>query len=218
MKVKLLNKEELENNGFFKKWGEITSVCYNSPKENAVNIAKKCLESGHLSGSRAIFFVFEISGISRALSLQLNRHEVGVVKQQQSQRYVDQLTSTIVIPEELKPFKYDVYKVYERCIDLYSDLINAGISKDSARYILPEGIETSGVWAFNLEALINFMHKRLCSRASWEHRKLANMMKDAILEAIPELDKFLVPSCKYLTWCPEGELSCGLMPTRKESQ
>lgn len=213
MKVILLDKEEAQE--FFKQWGIISHVCYNSSIKNAKNIGKTCLTSGHFSGSRAFYFKFHISGISRITSLQLNRHEVGVVKNQASQQYIDQSNLRIVIPKELDDFKPKILQLYTQIQTLYGDMLNCGISRDAARYILPEGIETEGVWCFTLEALINFMHKRLCSRASNEIRTLAKNIRKAVLEVLPELQEYLVPQCEYLLWCPESK-SCGKYPSKEE--
>ncbi len=212
MKVVLLNKEEVKQ--LFSKWGETSSVCYASNTDNTEKIGKFCLRNEHFSGSRDLFFRFHISNVSRDLSLQLNRHEIGVVKNQLSQRYVNQLSMPMIIPPEMVEFQDEIQKLYNRCLDLYEDFINCGVSKSSARYILPGGIATEGIWCFTLEALINFTHKRLCTRADWEINYLAQQMRDCVLEILPELQPYLVSRCEYLTWCPE-ENGCGRKPSKE---
>lgn len=215
MKVILLNRVEAAD--FFKEWGKVSRVCYNTPESRADAVGKNCLENGHFSGSRAFYFKFHISGISRLCSLQLNRHEIGVVKNQASQQFIDQRGFRAIIPAELADFRDRVLDIYQRTLVLYEDMINCGVSRNAARYILPEGTLTEGVWCFTLEALINFMHKRLCSRASFEIHALAEELRRLIIEVLPELATEFVPQCEYLLWCPETK-SCGRYPTREEAR
>lgn len=61
----------------------------------------------------------------------------------------------------------------------------------------------------NAEALMNMAHKRLCSKASPETRKLMGMIKHEIEVVDPALAKHLVPMCVYRGGiCPEPN-SCG---------
>ena len=64
------------------------ATCYNSPDKYAERIGKSCLSTGHTSGSRSRFVEMRISEVSRACIDQLIRAEQGVVKNVQSQRYV----------------------------------------------------------------------------------------------------------------------------------
>ena len=84
--AKLLNADRCKD--FYKEWGEFACHCYNTDKKYAERVGKSCHKTGHYSGSRGFYFVFEISG-PRAMIDQLARHEIGVVKNIQSQRYTD---------------------------------------------------------------------------------------------------------------------------------
>lgn len=227
MTVELINKEELKD--FYKNWGEFAVKCYDTPKERAVGVGKHCMRNGHYSGNRCEYFKFEISGISRACSMQLNRHEIGVVKNQQSQRFTSLENAEFVIPPHIKKNKRAL-ELYLRSLEdskkVYSDIQQLLMidkrtreqANEDARYILPESTYTSGVWAFTFEGLTHFMHKRLCSRSQWEIQQLARAMRKEVLEIMPELKDQLVPHCKYLTWCPEGKSCCGMMPTKEEKK
>lgn len=227
IKVELINKDEIKD--YYKKHGQFAHICYNSPIEKAEAIGKHCVESTHFSGGRCEYFKFKIEGVSRSLTAQLNRHSIGVTINEKSMRYCDFSEAEIVIPPLIANDKYAKRK-FEETIEVskkaYQELqiyfLEKGHKKETVnqdiRYLLPIGTETSGVWGFTLEALINFMHKRLCTRSQWEIRQLAVVMKIRVLEVLPELEELLVPSCKHLLWCPEGKSCCGYMPTKKELQ
>ena len=225
MNVKLINKDEIKN--FYKIWGKFSRQCYNSPEGKEEIIGKHCHKSGHYSGSRAVSFIFEIDGISRAAIAQLNRHSIGVTINERSMRYVDFSNATIKIPHTIEnndKAKEIFENAVKTCTDAYKDiqeLLNEdGVKGEKAnqdcRYILPLGTETCGTYGFTLEALTNFMHKRLCSRSQWEIRELARMMRDEVLEVLPKLKDELVPTCEYLLWCPENKSCCGKAPTKDE--
>ena len=61
----------------------------------------------------------------------------------------------------------------------------------------------------NAEALMNMAHKRLCSKASPETRKLMAMIKHEIEEVDPALAKHLVPMCVYRGGICSEPKSCG---------
>ena len=61
----------------------------------------------------------------------------------------------------------------------------------------------------NAEALMNMAHKRLCSKASLETRKLMAMIKHEIEVVDPALAKHLVPMCVYRGGICSEPKSCG---------
>ncbi len=218
IKVELINKEYLKDN-FFSNWGEFACECYDTPIDKATVVGKHCKSSGHTSGSRCEYFKFKISGISRSCSLQLNRHEVGVVKNQQSQRYCDMNNIGFVIPKKIRDNKVALAimeDIIEQSKTAYKQIQTALIAdgnkqeqaNENARFVLLEACETKGTWAFTYEALLNFMHKRLCTRSQDEINELAKLMKQEVVSVLPELENDLVSSCEYLTWCPESKC-CG---------
>lgn len=61
----------------------------------------------------------------------------------------------------------------------------------------------------NAEALMNMAHKRLCSKASLETRKLMAMIKHEIEVVDPALARHLVPMCVYRGGICSEPNSCG---------
>lgn len=60
----------------------------------------------------------------------------------------------------------------------------------------------------NAQALINMSRKRLCSKASFETRRVMEVIKEAIRVLDPDLAAVMVTECVYRHMCPE-EKSCG---------
>ena len=42
------------------------------------------------------------------------------------------------------------------------------------------------------------------------------LIRDAVLEIVPELKPYAVIQCEHLMWCPEGSKCCGYYPTKEE--
>lgn len=184
------------------------------------------MSSGHFSGSRSQYINFEITDIPRDTIDQLVRHEQGVCKNVQSLRYVNKRNMTVDIPTEIKDNKALVRRFndhIENTKELYNDIQLYVYDKtgskeranEQARKILPIHVNSAVTIGFTIEAFIHLCHKRLCVRTEEEHRELVRMMRDAILEILPELKEYLVPQCQYLLWCPE-EKGCGAYKSKKE--
>jgi thymidylate synthase (FAD) len=105
--------------------------------------------------------------------------------------------------------------------ELKNSLIENGIDRrravECANFVLPRCTNSTLTVGFTPEAIINFMHKRLCTRAQPEIRKVAIAMKIEVQKYNQEFAKELVPHCKHLLWCPEGKMCCGAAPTKAEA-
>ena len=99
-------------------------------------------------------------------------------------------------------------------------LIASGIDEKKAvedsNFVLPRATNLTLTIGFTPEALIHFMHKRLCVRAQDEIREVAIAMKKEVAEILPEYAKQLTPHCQHLLWCPENSMSCGAYPRKEE--
>lgn len=196
------------------------SVCYRS--EPSLNIVKQCINSGHLSVLEHASFTFMISGVDRNLTHQLVRHRIASYSQE-SQRYVDMTNNEFIYPKAYgrEMALYD--KAYYHSMKCYEDLIELGAAKEDARSVLPGACETRIVLTMNLRSLANFMNERLCMRAQEPIRKLANAMKQAVLNLFEKTEekeiirKLLVPKCEVgvLHFCPEAK-TCNRHKTAKE--
>ena len=223
-KVEILNREEVQK--IFKSWGTAACVCYKTPEKFAERVGKSCLTTGHFSGSRGDYIKFKISGVPRALIDQIARHEQGVYKNIQSQRYTDMSNFDYYISPKLKGEALELYidtmaVLSERYIKIVELLNNDGIMGESAneiaRGIIPMNANGELVIGFTLEALINLCHKRLCVCSQDHIRKLVGIMRKQVVELIPELEEHLVAICQSQLWCPESpKRTCGAFPQKSE--
>lgn len=122
----------------------------------------------------------------------------------------------------------DIYnKIMWRIEEAYQDLQALEIPNEDARFVLPNACETTIYMTMNLRTLAHFMNERLCTRAQWEIRKMAQEMKKAIKEKqfemqLDDLDTELimsvcVPKCEAgkIKFCPEHK-SCGRYDAAKK--
>ncbi|MCD6434699.1 MAG: FAD-dependent thymidylate synthase [Candidatus Diapherotrites archaeon] len=186
-------------------------------REYAEKLLKHVIESGHWSVLEHVSFTFAIEGISRACSHQLVRHRIASYSQQ-SQRYVNEENFNYILPKSIadnKKFAERFRNFMDSARDFYAEMIANGIPKEDARFVLPNATETRIIVTMNTRSLYNFFEKRLCMRAQWEIRALANKMLKLCRKVAPLLFKNAGPICERLGYCPEAK-SCGRYPTKEE--
>ncbi len=179
------------------------------------NLSRKLIadlfKSGHMSTFEHVNFTFGIDGLSRVASHQLVRHRVASFSQQ-SQRYVKMTADpeAVVIPDTIKN-NPEALKIFSSAVEIsqkaYSDLVNLGISKEDARFILPHGHSTRLVMTMNARELHHFFNLRLCRRAQWEIHELARKMLILCREKAPVLFEKAGPACIFGACCEAR--SCG---------
>ncbi len=184
--------------------------------EEAFNFLKKVIGFGHLSVTEHANFTFSISGISRACSHQLVRHRMASYTQQ-SQRYVKFKKGEVeyVTPPKIKnsQFNQGYRELMGKIAELYERMLEE-IPAEDARYILPNAAYTNLTVTMNARSLLNFFGLRLCDRAQWEIRELAEKMLAEVKKVAPVLFEKAAARCEDLGYCPEGELTCGRYPPK----
>jgi thymidylate synthase (FAD) len=170
-------------------------------------LIQRVIESGHGSTIEHVVFSFGITGVSRTLSHQLVRHRAGVAFDQQSQRYVKFKDAATMTPSTIEDAGPELRERYdgqiEESLDLYGDLLAAGIPGEDARFIFPNATRTNLVMTANLRALIHMSGLRLCTMAQWEIRRLFQLIRHEIFAVSPFLGSFLAPKCVPLGYCDE---------------
>ncbi len=177
------------------------------------------IESGHGSTIEHIVFTFGISGVSRTLSHQLVRHRAGVAFDQQSQRYVTYKKAATMEPTTIAELDDEALRErYEDQVagsmELYGELVAAGIPGEDARFVFPNATRTNLVMTTNLRALIHMSGLRLCTMAQWEIRRLFQLIRHEIFSVSPFLGSFLAPKCVPLGYCDEMGNRDGHCPIR----
>lgn len=202
-------------------------VCWAAPLDDAEKNRKRaisCIKAGHGRVLEYVDVEMVISGVSARCMRELYTHIGGSpTRLQSSTRYVSEeqgfgyyIPPKIENNEELKPIYEDGMETIQKT---YNSLMEYGSTKEDAANILPLGMESKMVWKINLRALINFMNRRLCTRALKEIRDLSIEIKDRLTEKNEEwawiAENLFVPTCeiyKYrnpnLVFCPEQQC-CG---------
>lgn len=148
-----------------------------------------------------------------------------IVKNMASFRYIDKTGFTWETPSLIRNYPHirDYYdetmeKLNRRRTRLKCMLTEVGEDpkkiNEAINFVLPRATKSEFVIGFTPEALIQFMHKRLCVRAQEHIHELAMQMRLEVNKLNPRFAKELQAQCQYLLWCPEGERCCGRKPTR----
>jgi thymidylate synthase (FAD) len=76
-------------------------------------------------------------------------------------------------------------EVYERALDAYQGMVDAGVPKEDARMLLPIGTHVNVTMSLNVRAALHVVSMRAAGDAQWEIRSLAEAVEDALTEHLP---------------------------------
>lgn len=171
--------------------GDCAGICYNSRRDTASNVkrAVACKDKGHLATLRFAHATFHISGISRICSHQFVRSK-HLDFLQRSQRYCEEDIPKFVYPGRTSDTT--ISGLYQTAYRYYQELLAAGVRKEDARFVLPEGTQTELVVTGNLQAWLDFIKLRADKHAQWEIRAVAKEINNQLAK---ELDPLF-------TWMP----------------
>ena len=180
-------------------------------EEQVQKMVKKMVALGHASTIEHVSFTFGIEGVSRVLTHQLVRHRIASYDQQ-SQRYVaahhfEYITPPTIAEKPEAKAKFDALLAKIR--ESYDELVEMGVPKEDARYVLANATETKILVTMNARSLLHFFNLRCCYRAQWEIREMAYKMLEEVQKVAPVLFKNAGASCVNTGRCPEGEMTCG---------
>ena len=167
------------------------------------------LNTGHTSPLEQVQFEFGISGVSRAFSHQFVRHRIGISFEQQSQRYVTYKDGAFpyTVPKTVEKagLAADMDALFDDAGQLYDKMVRAGVPAEDARFLLPNATNTNFKITVNFASLLHICDLRLCTRAQWEFRKVAALMRAEVMRVAPELGRYLQPKCgeHRLGYCDE---------------
>jgi len=136
---------------------------------------------------------------------QLGKHQVGLVMNEVSRRYVT-FEPEVYTPlwrsaptngakqgsdgaiEDLDiciKMRQEYEGVVKECLDLYNRLLADGVAPEQARSILPQGTYTEFVWTGSLYAFARVYNLRIDAHSQWEIQKYAEAIDKIIAPLFP---------------------------------
>lgn len=165
------------------------SQCYQKEATDAT--IKHIIEAGHLSVLEHAYASFSVE-CSLTVLLQLTRHRhLSFTVQSSRGTLLSDLEPTDLL---------QVDNHNKRTLQLYHSLADEGYSKSDLAYLLPKGITYHLVVTGNFRAWYEYLPKRLCMRATREHRELAEHLHNQLSLLCPEV---FVRVHKPCTTCKE---------------
>lgn len=190
----------------------------NQENENYAKLLAYCIKHNHWSVFEQSFMTLEIE-TNRGIAAQILRHR-SFTYQEFSQRYADtSLLGEIPVPElrkqdtknrqnstddldpELKKsFERRIKHVFADVMDLYDDMLTAGVAKESARFVLPIATPTKIYMSGSCRSWIHYINLRSANGTQKEHMDIANAAKKVFICQFPTV-------AEALGWC-NGECDC----------
>lgn len=171
------------------KIGRFAGICYDAKTDAESNIkrAAHCVNSGHLSTLRFAYATFYVQ-MSRVCLAQFTRskHLDYLVR---SSRYCEESEAEFYAPESIvsSGFGYQYNDHIKAARQLYSELREAGIAKQDARFVLPQSQMTELYVTGNFQAWRDFIKLRTSKAAQGEIREIANEIKTQLTAIAPEI-------------------------------
>lgn len=183
----------------------------NQENSNFAGLIKYCIRNCHWSVFEQAFMTLEIN-TSRGIGRQILRHRTFTF-QEFSQRYADasviceqeiplpdlrsqdfknRQNSHDTLTDEQKAQWHEKIKVlFEQTLQLYQDMLAAGVAKECARFILPEIMPARIYMTGSIRSWIHYIQLRTGHGTQKEHMEIANMCKQVFIEQLPTVAQAL---------------------------
>ncbi len=182
----------------------------NQENANFKGLLKYCIKNHHWSVFEQAFMTLEIE-TSRAICTQILRHR-SFSFQQFSQRYADNsvLVNEIPLPdlrmqdfknrqnsidsltEEQKKVWHDKIAAHlGSSMDLYQEMLAAGIAKECARFVLPEIMPAKIYMSGSIRSWIHYIELRSANGTQQEHKEVAELCKQIFIQQLPTIAQAL---------------------------
>lgn len=155
------------------------------PKDE--ELLRRIISSGHHSTIEHCNFTFDIDGISRGCLQELARHRMASLSVKSTRYTLGRIKNSTNLHNKEESGKYlvwceneDVNQAAISALINVQKLARQNIPNDQLKYCLPESFKTSLIWTINARSLRNFFELRLDTRAHWEIRHLARIIKELI--------------------------------------
>ena len=182
----------------------------NQENENYSGLLKYCIKHNHWSVFEQSFMTLEIE-TNRGIAAQILRHR-SFTYQEFSQRYADSslLAETIPVPElrrqdtknrqnsidDLDPEFVDLSQkqiatYFAQGMSLYQHLLDNGVAKECARFILPLATPTRIYMSGSCRSWIHYINLRSANGTQKEHMDIANACKEIFIQQFPAVSEAL---------------------------
>jgi thymidylate synthase (FAD) len=167
------------------------------------NFIEKQLSRGHYGPFEHPQITFAVESISRVTMAQITRHR-HLTFDVQSQRYVDFSDTEAVVPKSLQDGEQNVTKsgedssnadtemwqgVYQErtsdLFDLYEQMVDGGVPKEDARYVLPLATPVNMTVSGNARTFLHLLNLRKKADAQSEIRELSELLLDELFSWMP---------------------------------
>lgn len=203
--------------------GRYAGICYDADTSLDIKNYKRgieCLKTNHGRTLEIPQIYMILDGYSAKVIREFYTHIGGLpTRLQSSTRYINYNNFDYITPPSIVS-NTEACKIYDETmntiLNAYKDLQDLGIKNEDASGLLPLNMTTKVVARTNLRNLIDMSHQRMCARAYWEYRELMNDIKAALAKYSKEwvtiVDKYFVPKCEVLGYCPENKKNCRKPP------
>ena len=178
----------------------------NQENDSFQGLLKYCIKHQHWSIFEQAFMTVEIN-TTRGLAAQILRHR-SFTYQEFSQRYADStlLSNKIPLPElrrqdeknrqnsidDLDPKVVDTLNkqmetLFESSLALYNQMLERGIAKECARFVLPLATPTRLYMSGSVRSWIHYIELRSANGTQKEHMIIANEIKQIFKEQFPSI-------------------------------
>ena len=176
----------------------------NQDNDKFAGLLKYCIQHGHWSVFEQAFMTVEIN-TTRGLAAQILRHR-SFTFQEFSQRYADTnlLDSVIPIPdlrsqdsknrqnsnddipqEKKKEYQALISRHFSEAMDLYNALLQEGVAKECARFVLPLATPTRIYMTGSVRSWIHYIDLRSAHGTQKEHMDVAEGVRSIFTEQFP---------------------------------
>jgi len=176
----------------------------NQDNDNFAGLLKYCIKHGHWSVFEQAFMTVEIN-TTRGLAAQILRHR-SFTFQEFSQRYADTnlLDSMIPVPElrsqddknrqnsndDIPQEKKEEYQAliarhFSEAMDLYNALLQEGVAKECARFVLPLATPTRIYMTGSVRSWVHYIDLRTAHGTQKEHMDVAEEIRKIFTGQFP---------------------------------
>ena len=181
----------------------------NQDNENFSGLLRYCIKHQHWSVFEQSSMTLEIE-TTRAIAAQILRHR-SFTYQEFSQRYADSnLLGDIELPElrrqdtknrqnsiddleeeTVEKFNRQMNTLFSSAFGLYNQMIEAGVAKECARFVLPLATPTRIYMTGSCRSWIHYINLRSAHGTQKEHMDIANACKKIFIEQFPAVSEAL---------------------------